>query len=181
MGQSHVPIHAIVVSALLLFTLCSHTSAQPGHAAAPLNDVRSAYRSACLAPANLETVEGFIAAATEWTGENATRPFARGLLATAHMMRAEGLINPLEKLAVFQENRAALEDAIAALPQNPELRLFRLSIQWSVPFFLDYQDNMEEDARLIANALEKGYWSEDPAHAAFAVSFLEHLRDDHSK
>ena len=54
------------------------------------------------------------------------------------MMRAETQFNPLAKLQTFLAQRDPLESAIAAAPDHPELRLFRLSIQWSVPFFLDY-------------------------------------------
>jgi hypothetical protein len=87
----------------------------------------------------------------------------------------------MEKLQTFQSQRDPLEAAIADAPDHPELRLFRLSVQWSVPFFLDYSSDMDDDAASVAAALESGYWADDVEQGAFALTFLEHLRDDASK
>lgn len=146
-----------------------------------LTDVRSAYRAACKAPQDRATVESFVEAAEQWTGDDTSSAYQRGLLATARMMRAETLWNPLEKLQTFQSQRDPLEAAIADAPDHPELRLFRLSVQWSVPFFLDYSSDMDDDAASVAAALESGYWADDVEQGAFALTFLEHLRDDASK
>ena len=115
-----------------------------------------------------------------WVGSDSTNA-AQGLLATARMMRAETQFNPLAKLQTFLAQRDPLEAAIAAAPDHPELRLFRLSIQWSVPFFLDYASNMDEDAGRVAAALNDGYWDNDAEQSAFALTFLQHLNDDASK
>jgi hypothetical protein len=146
-----------------------------------LNDVRAAYRAACLAPANSEVVTAFIRTAEHWVGSDSTDAFAKGLLATARMMRAETQYNPLDKLMTFHAQRDPLEEAITTDPDHPELRLFRLSIQWSIPFFLDYAGNMDEDADRVAAAIEAGYWGDDPEQGAFALTFLQHLNDDASK
>ena len=103
------------------------------------------------------------------------------MLATARMMRAETQLNPFAKLQTFLAQRDPLEAAIAAAPDHPELRLFRLSIQWSVPFFLDYTSNMDEDASRVAVALDAGYWADDAKQSAFTLTFLQHLNDDASK
>ena len=163
---------------LALVLVCTKAKAQDPMS---LTDVRAAYRAACLAPNNTEMVTTFIRAAEHWVGSDSTDAYAKGLLATARMMRAETQFNPFEKLMTFQAQRDPLEAAIASDPDHPELRLFRLSIQWSVPFFLDYSNNMEEDARAIAEALDAGYWSEDAEQGAFALTFLQHLNDDASK
>jgi hypothetical protein len=145
-----------------------------------LSDVRSAYRAACLAPSDGPTVEAFIDAAEAWVGTDTANAFHRGLLATARIMRAETQWNPMEKLQTFHAQRVPLEAAIAAAPEHPELRLFRLSVQWSVPFFLDYSGDMEEDAAQVASAIASGFWSDDSEQGAFALTFLNHLRDDAS-
>lgn len=145
-----------------------------------LSDVRSAYRAACLAPSDEPTVEAFIDAAEAWVGTDTTDAFHQGLLATARIMRAETLWNPVDKLHTFHAQRARLEAAIASAPKHPELRLFRLSVQWSVPFFLDYSGDMEADAARVASAIAGGFWSDDSEQGAFALTFLNHLRDDAS-
>lgn len=165
---------------LLGLAFCTVTLASRGQTPR-LNDVRSAYRAACLAPDDRATVEAFIASAEQWAGADTSGAFQRGLLATARIMRAETLWNPMEKLQTFHAQKVPLETAIADAPDHPELRLFRLSVQWSVPFFLDYSSNMNDDAAAVAAALQAGYWSDDAEQGAFALTFLEHLSDDASK
>ena len=167
-----------ILLGLALALICPKAKAQHP---LPLTDVRAAYRAACLAPSNKEVVTAFIDAAEHWVGRDSTNAYAQGLLATARMMRAETQFNPLTKLQTFLAQRDPLEAAIATDPDHPELRLFRLSIQWSVSFFLDYAGNMDEDAGQVAAALDAGYWSEDPDQGAFALTFLQHLNDDASK
>jgi hypothetical protein len=143
--------------------------------------VREAYRKACLNPSDAETVEQFVFAAAEFSRDDSGAWLEQGFRATAEMMRAEPLLNPFEKLMHFNAGKEPLEEAIAANPTDPDLRLFRLSVQWKVPSFLGYNDRMEEDAACIAEALTSGHWSEDPEHAAFALTFIQHIQDDHSK
>ena len=173
-----MPAATSILLGLALALICPKAQAQDPLS---LTDVRAAYRAACLAPTNSEVVTAFIDAAEHWVGNDSTDAFAQGLLATARMMRAETQFNPFEKLTTFNAQRDPLEAAIEADPDHPELRLFRLSIQWSVPFFLDYSANMDEDAGRVAAALDAGYWSNDTDQGAFALTFLQHLNDDASK
>ncbi|MAI23667.1 MAG: hypothetical protein CL828_06385 [Crocinitomicaceae bacterium] len=173
-----MPASTSLFLGLALAMACTAARAQ---STLPLNDVRAAYRAACLEPSNSEVVSAFILSAEQWVGADSTEAFGKGLLATARMMRAETLFNPLEKLQTFRAQREPLEEAISADPDHPELRLFRLSIQWSVPFFLDYADNMGEDAKKVAAALDAGYWVNDSEQGAFASTFLQHLNDDASE
>lgn len=173
-----MPAATSMLLGLALALTCTKANAQ--HVSS-LIDVRKAYRAACLAPANSEVVAAFIHAAEHWVGSDSTDAFAQGLLATARMMRAETQFNPLAKLQTFLAQRDPLEAAIAAAPDHPELRLFRLSIQWSVPFILDYASNMDEDAGRVTAALDAGYWADDPEQGAFALTFLQYLNDDASK
>ena len=173
-----VPVASSVLLGLTLALVSTKVKAQDPLS---LTDVRTAYRAACMAPANSEVVTAFIRNAEDWVGSDSTSVFAQGLLATARMMRAETQYNPLEKLMTFQAQRDLLEAAIASDPDHPELRLFRLSIQWSVPFFLDYASNMDEDADRVAAALDAGYWADDAEQGAFALTFLQHLNNDASE
>ena len=172
-----VPAATSILLGLALALTCLQANAQDS---VPLSDVRASYRDACLEPTNTE-ITTFIRTAEHWVGSDSTDAYAQGLLATARMMQAETQFNPLEKLMTFQAQRDLLEGAIAANPDHPELRLFRLSIQWSVPFFLDYASDMDEDANRVDAALDAGYWSDDAEQGAFALTFLQHLNDDASK
>ena len=173
-----VPAASSILLGLVLALACPKAQ---GQTPLSLTDVRAAYRAACLAPTNSKVVTAFIDAAEHWVENDSTGAFAQGLLATARMMRAETQYNPFVKLTTFNAQRDALEAAIAADPDHPELRLFRLSIQWSVPFFLGYSSDMPADAAHVKRALEEGYWTDDTEQGSFALTFLQPLNNDASK
>ena len=100
---------------LALALTCTKANAQHPPS---LMEVRTAYRAACLAPANSEVVTAFNRTAEHWVGSDSTNAFAQGLLATARMMRAETQFNPLAKLQTFLAQRDPLEAAIAAAPNK---------------------------------------------------------------
>ncbi|MGB1383840.1 MAG: hypothetical protein ACPG6N_01235 [Flavobacteriales bacterium] len=145
------------------------------------SEVRQAYRLACLNPSDSHTVDQFVSAAEELNLNGTDSWLEQGFQATAEMMLAEPLINPVEKLRHFNAGKEMLEEAIAADPTDPDLRLLRLSVQWKVPAFLDYRDCMEEDAACVADAFALGHWSTDPDHEAFVLGIIQHIRDDQSK
>jgi hypothetical protein len=146
-----------------------------------LTAARAHYRNACESPQTERIVLDFIASTEALKSTSADPVLIKAMNATANMMLAESMVNPFSKLQQFTEWKAPLESAIAEKPDHPELRLLRLSIQWTVPFFLDYSSEMEEDAERVRQAWSDGYWSDDPEHAAFVLTFLQHVRDDHSK
>lgn len=46
-----------------------------------------------------------------------------------------------------------IEKAVKSDPDNPEIRLIRLSVQENLPKFLKYSDDIEEDKKFVKNAL----------------------------
>ena len=86
----------------------------------------------------------------------------------------------MDKLAQFQAWQPQLEEAIAAQPSDPDLRFFRLSVQYSVPALLQYNEDMEKDAEVVRKAHAAGHWSNQPEHESFVTDFLSQLCHDHS-
>ncbi|MGN6615741.1 MAG: hypothetical protein ACTHJ5_01075 [Ilyomonas sp.] len=62
---------------------------------------------------------------------------------------ANHVFNPLSKLKTFNEGKKNIEKAVNNDPQNPEIRLVRLSVQKNAPSFLKYQGDIEEDEAFI--------------------------------
>tara|TARA_B110000977_G_C10900819_1_gene425216 strand:- start:239 stop:670 length:432 start_codon:yes stop_codon:yes gene_type:complete len=67
----------------------------------------------------------------------------------ALMIKAKHRLSPFKKFAFFTEGKEDLELAIAANPDDIELRILRYTLQKEVPKFLDYYQNIEEDHQII--------------------------------
>lgn len=143
--------------------------------------VYSAFVAACESPEIVATVQAFETAAENFQKHTPETNLSQGLLATARIMRAESMMNPLDKLNQFTTYKAPLESAIAAESANPSLRLLRLSVQHGVPSFLGYNDQMHEDAEAVSRAFGAGYWKEHAILEEFVSEFLKVIAHDHSK
>lgn len=87
--------------------------------------------------------------------EYANDPIERGYEAAYHMFMAKHTGNPLKKMAYFRNGRKMLEKEIADNPNNVELRYIRLCIQYYIPSYLGYKDNIEEDKDFLVDNLYK--------------------------
>jgi len=76
-----------------------------------------------------------------------------GYKACATMMMAQFVFNPFSKLSYFKKGKNMLESAIAADPGNVELRLLRFCTQLDIPSFLGYNDNINEDKKILISSL----------------------------
>ena len=80
------------------------------------------------------------------------------LLAYKGMARAsmaEGSFNPVTKFNRVNEGKKMIEDAVRSEPDNPEIRLMRLSVQVNVPDFLSYSSDIANDRSSIIKAIEQ--------------------------
>lgn len=145
-------------------------AAPEGHAS-----VLSAYRKACLTPSDAATVMNFDSLAVLYLAQYPESALGQGMKSTAQLMLAESMWNPIDKLSQFQAWQPQLEAAIAAQPSDPDLRFFRLSVQYSVPALLQYDADMENDAEMVRKAHTGGHWANQPEHETFVTDFLNQL------
>ncbi|MGN0003545.1 MAG: hypothetical protein ACI35V_08925 [Sphingobacterium composti] len=83
---------------------------------------------------------------------NAKTPLEKGYEAAFHMFMAKHTNNPIKKMSYFKDGKKLLESQIKTEPHNTELRFIRLCIQYYIPDFLGYKNNIEEDKEfLVAN------------------------------
>ncbi|WP_437919761.1 hypothetical protein [Sphingobacterium sp. LRF_L2] len=85
----------------------------------------------------------------------ADSPVERGYEAAYHMFMAKHIGNPLKKMSYFKDGKNMLEKEISGNPNNVELRYIRLCIQYYIPSYLGYKDNIEEDKEFLVNNLYK--------------------------
>ncbi|MBK7129104.1 MAG: hypothetical protein IPM74_03885 [Crocinitomicaceae bacterium] len=80
--------------------------------------------------------------------------------AAAEMTQANHTYWPNEKLSLFNAGKERLEEAVTKQPNTVEIRFIRYCVQQGCPFFLDYDDNLDEDKKFILGNLSKSGWSE---------------------
>ncbi len=76
-------------------------------------------------------------------------PVSLAYLGALQTIRASHVLNPLSKLQTFEQGRNHLEQAVRKAPQNPEIRLIRLSVQQNAPRFLGYHRQIAEDEKFV--------------------------------
>lgn len=86
---------------------------------------------------------------------HAKSPIEKGYEAAFHMFMAKHTSNPFKKMNYFKGGKKMLETQIKAEPSNTELRFIRLCIQYYIPDFLGYKQNIEEDKNFLVNNLHK--------------------------
>ncbi|WP_093364067.1 hypothetical protein [Sphingobacterium wenxiniae] len=87
--------------------------------------------------------------------KHADSPIERGYEAAYHMFMAKHTGNPFKKMSYFKNGRNMLEKEIKSAPNNVELRYIRLCIQYYIPSYLGYKDNIEEDKDFLVDNLYK--------------------------
>jgi hypothetical protein len=70
---------------------------------------------------------------------------------TLEALKAKHAWNPYNKLKYVSMSNATMKQAVAASPQNIEIRFMRFSIQHYTPEFLGYSKNLNEDRIAIVN------------------------------
>jgi hypothetical protein len=70
-------------------------------------------------------------------------------------MYAEVVKEVSSKFDYFNRGKALIEKAIQKDFYNPEIRFLRYSVQAEVPWVVGYSSNLEEDAKIILNALKQ--------------------------
>jgi hypothetical protein len=84
-----------------------------------------------------------------------TDPMLKGYKGAVIMARGRHAANPFNKLSIFNEGKALLDEAIGKDTKNLELRFLRLTIQVNVPGILNYSDKIVEDRAFIDSNLAK--------------------------
>ncbi|AWV99016.1 hypothetical protein [Arcticibacterium luteifluviistationis] len=70
------------------------------------------------------------------------------------MKQAEHAFSPIKKLSIFNDSKDKLEKLINKSPENIHLRYIRYLIQSNAPSFLAYNDNLEEDRKMLKNYIK---------------------------
>ncbi|MDR2284446.1 MAG: hypothetical protein LBE37_14605 [Sphingobacterium sp.] len=87
--------------------------------------------------------------------KHAKSPLEKGYEAAFHMFMAKHTGNPLKKMSYFNGGKRMLEKQIKIEPNNVELRFIRLCIQYYIPTYLGYRDNIEQDKDFLVSNLYK--------------------------
>ena len=99
--------------------------------------------------------EDYIAEAILYIENNEEKPPFSSYVAMLTFIKAKYLINPLKKLKYFKKGCALMEEAVRLNSNDIETRFLRLSIQYNIPHFLDYNKNKKEYSEFIKKHLKE--------------------------
>jgi hypothetical protein len=80
---------------------------------------------------------------------NLTSYDAKAYHASLIMKEAKFALSPFTKLERFNKGKELLESVIALNKNNPEYRFLRLMVQENAPSMLGYNNELQQDAKLI--------------------------------
>jgi hypothetical protein len=100
-----------------------------------------------------------------------------GFIAGLQALKAKHAWNPYSKIKYIKNCEKTFEKAIAADPQNIEIRFMRFSVEDSVPGFLGYKKNLAPDSEAIINQLNKrNYGTADRVLTIEIIKYLANSR-----
>ncbi len=85
--------------------------------------------------------------------KNNLTPTELGYLGATKMLLAKHYFNPFNKLEIFNEGRADLDNALKKDKNNAELVFLRYSCAKNAPHFLNYYQNITTDKLFLENAV----------------------------
>lgn len=91
--------------------------------------------------------------------------------ASATMMMANYVFNPVSKFSNFNQGKKLLERCIHADKENIEIRYLRFSIQSNAPAFLGYNNSISSDKIFLLNAINNDI--KDLQLKQMIISFLK--------
>ena len=89
--------------------------------------------------------------------ENTT--VAKAYTAAMVLMKSRFVKSPIKKYRNFKKGKAALDKIIDENPSDLEFRYIRYSFQKNIPSFLGYDNNLEEDLKLIETNMATSKYS----------------------
>ena len=78
-----------------------------------------------------------------------SNPIFKAYLGYIQTVRANHVINPINKLKTFNEGKSNIEKAIKLDSNCVEIRFLRLSVQKNAPNFLNYNQHIQADMQYI--------------------------------
>jgi hypothetical protein len=97
--------------------------------------------------ANQKNTEDFIAFADKAPASNT--PAIIAYKASAQFLKAKLNIEKGKRIQYIKAGAKSLDTVIGNSPENPELRMIRLSIQENLPKIVGYSKNIKEDKEII--------------------------------
>lgn len=133
----------VILYFLLLIPGLSANCASPS-----IIEVRDLYKKATNDEA---TCEKLLQLLTPYSEKN--NALLAGYKACATMVMAKHVFNPATKMSRFSQGSQMLEKCIVADKNNIELRFLRFAVQTKAPSFLNYNNAITEDKKLILSSL----------------------------
>lgn len=132
----------LIRQALLFLLLIYNTSVW----ANSIDEIRNKFRSAIESPANTEKLGEYLSKI------NKSDPIVLAYSAAVEALKAKHDWNPIAKRKYMTLYEKQMNEAVRRMPNNMEIRYLRYSIQYNVPSYLGYSNNLSEDKKIIIDS-----------------------------
>lgn len=132
----------------ILVLLCSFVALQLSQGEPKLAEVRCLYFKS----ADEKAAAGKLYALLEPVDSSCT-PVMVCYKGAAEMMRARYSLNPIHKYSAFKNGRSLIESAIKRDSTDIETRFIRFSIQSNLPEFLNYDQSLTKDKKMLIHGI----------------------------
>jgi hypothetical protein len=153
---------------LIFVLLLSLTSALTANA--QLDYLRSLYFGA----SNEEGIKKYYNSAVVTPDQS---PIIKAYKGVAIAMYAEVVSGVDDKFSYFGKGKKLIEEAIQADFYNPEIRFLRLTVQAEVPWVVGYSGDINADATIVLNALQKNQVDPKSDYWKKAILYLKNCDD----
>lgn len=105
---------------------------------------------------------------------NSDKPIITGFIGALEALKAKHAWNPYTKLEYLDKSAATFARAIAADPQNVEIRFLRYTVEFYVPAFLGYSSHMAHDKQVIIQNIKACHYAKkDKFLVEHIINFFE--------
>lgn len=135
---------------------------------ADIHEIRKSFHSALLDHEKIESFHTFI------ESNNDSSPTNTAYLAMAKALMAQKAWNPIDKYIYLREYQKLIANAIETDSLNLEIRFLRFSVEYHVPDWLGFSQNLDEDKDFIkANSKKVNGLMFDKEYVRYIAYFIK--------
>lgn len=140
----------------------------------PVQDISQIRENYFKASETKEKAEGFYGLVLDYHGEDELLLAYKGAGLT---LKAKYSSNLFSKKKYFTDGVELIESSVKYSPENPEIRIIRLSIQEHTPKILNYNNKIEEDKKVILDFFD----SQSPVIKNHIRTYVRHSEAFHAE
>lgn len=131
-------MRTVLVLILMLNSLISEATS--------IDEIRKSYRTAIESSTATEKLS------SDLNKIKKPDPIILAYKASVEALKAKHAWSPFTKLQYMESHKKLMDHAVQLMPENMEIRYLRYNIQYNVPSYLGFSNNLNEDKKFIIDA-----------------------------